>query len=385
MANKVLFVDDDAYILSGFQRNLRGRFEIETALSGELGLKILRQDPSFAVIVSDFRMPDMNGVEFLSKTSAEWPDRMRILLTGEADAKAVAAAVNQGHIFRFLTKPCPAFTLEKALNEALKQHELINAEKVLLEKTLWGSMEVLTEILNILHPVAFSRSNRVYRVANQLLSSINPVGRWEFEIAAMLSHVGCVVVPSEILSKVSRGESLSDKERALYQTHPETGRRLLEKVSRLELVAQIIARQASPGAPIPAWQPLEEVERVTLGSHLLKLAIEVEDCISRGLAKSFILLELRSKGHHPQLLKAVEEMEFDDSTKDCRTLPSKDLVSGMIVDQDIVGANGLLLMAQGQWLSPTLIHFLQRRAEHPGVEDSIRVRVPAERRKPAKT
>jgi len=378
MASKVLFVDDDANILSGLQRSLRNRFEVVTAASADLALRILQKDAAFAVIVSDFRMPAMNGAEFLSQTSAKWPNCVRILLTGEADAKAMAAAVNQGHIFRFLTKPCPVFTIEKTLDEAVKHHELIRGEKLVLEKTLRGSMEVLTEIFNLVQPMAFRRSNRVSRVANQLLSALNPPDRWEFEIAAMLCYIGCITIPLEILNKVGKQIVLSSKERAVYESHPEAGRRLLEKIPRLELVAQIIARQAKAGGTIPAWTPIAEIDRLTLGSNILKLAIELEDGLSRGLAKDVLLLELRSNGHHPALLKAVEDMEFAESVKDCRTIPSHGLARGMILDADVIGENGLLLMARGQWLSATLIEYLQRRLEYSGLEEQVRVRVPAE-------
>jgi response regulator RpfG family c-di-GMP phosphodiesterase len=349
-----------------------------TAPSADLALQILQKDSSFAVIVSDYRMPVMNGADFLSQTAAKWPDSARILLTGEADMKGAAAAVNKGQIFRFLTKPCPALTMEKTLEEAVRHHELAKAEKLVLELTLRGSMEVLTEILNLVQPVAFSRADSVYRLAKELIAAVNPPDAWEFEIAAMLCHIGCITIPLDILSKVSKGQSLSEKESAIYQSHPEAGGRLLAKVPRLELVSQMIAHQAKPSGTMPPSMELDEFDRLTLGSHLLKLAIEIEDGIFRGLAKQAVLLELRANGCHAALLRAAEEIEFTAAAKNCRTIPSHCLASGMVLDADVNGETGILLIAKEQRLSDTLIEYLQRRLEYAGSEQMVRVRVPAD-------
>ena len=306
MAPKILFVDDDVNILSGFQRNLRNRFQVATASSAEQGMRLLMAEP-FAVVVSDYRMPKMNGVEFLAWAAAELPDCVRVLLTGEADTRAAVAAVNQGHIYRFLMKPCPALTLEKTLADALKHYDLITGEKQLLERTLLGSMEVLTEILNLVNPVAFSRADRLYRIVKQVLALLDLPDKWEFEIAAMLSHIGCITIPFEILDKVSNGKELTEKERALYLKYPATGARLLEKIPRLELVAQIIEKQTQPCPPIPPWQALEEADRLSLGCQLLALASQWDKDVSKGLPKAAILAELRTQGYPLGLLKAVAE------------------------------------------------------------------------------
>jgi len=379
MPPKILFVDDDINILSGFQRNLRNRFAVSVADSGEKALKMLGEDSSFAVIVSDFRMPSMNGVEFLAKAAAEWPDCVRVLLTGEADTRAAGAAVNQGQIFRFLSKPCPVFTLEKTLNEAVKQHELITSERVLLESTLRGTMSVLTELMNVLHPAIFSRSDRIARIAKTILRNLKVSNKWEFEIAAMLSQIGCITIPAEIMAKVWKGHAMSEQELAVYLTHPVVGSKMLEKIPRLELVAQIVATQAQVTAPLPAWQDLEKVDRAALGSHLLKLAIDVEHCTSRELGKPAIFLELRAKNHHPELLKALEEAldEIGYGESIPADVPSTELQSGMILDADLVGENGLLLMAKGQFLSDTMVQYLQRRLQYSGNEEVIKVRRPA--------
>ena len=106
MAHKILLVDDDRNILSGYQRVLRKAFDLETALGGEEALRLLTMDGPFSLVVADMQMPGMSGLELLDKAQTVSPDTIRIMLTGNTDQKTAADAVNQGQVFRFLTKPC---------------------------------------------------------------------------------------------------------------------------------------------------------------------------------------------------------------------------------------------------------------------------------------
>ncbi len=122
MKDKILLVDDDAMVLAGLKRQLRNQFSIDTALSGEEALQLLRENGPYAVIISDFMMPGMNGVEFLSKVKRSNPDTIRMMLTGTADMPTAIKAVNEGNIFQFHPKPCPTETLSKAIQSGLTQY-----------------------------------------------------------------------------------------------------------------------------------------------------------------------------------------------------------------------------------------------------------------------
>ena len=102
----ILCVDDEPRVLEGLKLTLRRGFNVATATNGAEGLAVLQQMDGAAVVISDMRMPGMNGAVFLAKVRALWPDCTRLLLTGEPGRDAVVAAVNEGQIFRFLTKPC---------------------------------------------------------------------------------------------------------------------------------------------------------------------------------------------------------------------------------------------------------------------------------------
>jgi serine phosphatase RsbU (regulator of sigma subunit) len=119
MKGKVLLVDDDAMILAGLKRKLRNQFRIETALSGEEGLRKIEENGPYAVIVSDYFMPGMNGIEFLCRVKETDPDSVRMMLTGSADMSTAIQAVNEGSIFQFHPKPCPTDTLGKAIQSGV--------------------------------------------------------------------------------------------------------------------------------------------------------------------------------------------------------------------------------------------------------------------------
>jgi len=211
MIGKILCVDDDLNVVQGFKRLLHNEFSIEVSKDPQIGLEIIRDQGPFAVVVSDLRMPEMDGIRFLSAVRERAPEIVRILLTGQADLHAAIAAVNEGNIFRFLTKPCALDTLRKALCAAIEQYQLITAERVLLKRTLVGSIQVLTETLGLVNPVAFSRASRrasrIKPYVRPLAAQLKVNDAWQSEPAAMLSQIGFVTLPPNILNKVyAQGE-----------------------------------------------------------------------------------------------------------------------------------------------------------------------------------
>jgi len=121
MSNKILFVDDDSNILDAYKRQLKRQFHVETARGGEEGLNAVTNHGPYAVIVSDLRMPGMDGNQFLSRVKEIAPESVRMMLTGFADLKTAMDAINRGNIFRLLTKPCAKEVLADALSVGIKQ------------------------------------------------------------------------------------------------------------------------------------------------------------------------------------------------------------------------------------------------------------------------
>ncbi|MGD0799690.1 MAG: response regulator [Terracidiphilus sp.] len=134
MDDKILFVDDEPAVLDGYRRMLRKEFEVDTAVGGEKGLATIHDHGPYAIVISDMRMPGMNGAQFLAQVRENAPDTVRMLLTGYTDLSAAIDAVNEGNIFRFLTKPCSKESLIEAINLGMAEYRAILTEKELIKK-----------------------------------------------------------------------------------------------------------------------------------------------------------------------------------------------------------------------------------------------------------
>src|SRR5689334_9457883 len=208
---RVLFVDDEPDLLSAVVRNLRSEhFEVATASSGAAALEILRTKG--AVVVSDLQMPEMDGVALLRNARKLVPDTVRVLFTGQPDMERAIAAVNEGEIFRFMTKPCARVAMALMLKAAVRQYQLVTAERVLLEETLRGSIKALIEILSLTNPLAFGRASRLRQSMSSLISAVRIPVNWHLEVAAMLSQIGWALLSPATIEKVYRKEPLSEAE-----------------------------------------------------------------------------------------------------------------------------------------------------------------------------
>ena len=205
---------------------------------------MLRGRGPYAVVVADMRMPGMNGIEFLMELERTAPDTIRIMLTGNADQKTARDAVNQGHIFRFLTKPCSRDELDPRLRAGLKQYQLVTAERDVLENTLNGSARMLSDILATHDAQLLSASPSACAITCEAFADYLKFRHtWDLELAAMLSQIGCVTIPQELLQKFRAGRVLSAKEEDIMKRVPQIGYNLLSHIPRLESVAAVVLYQ----------------------------------------------------------------------------------------------------------------------------------------------
>ena len=149
---KILCVDDESNVLQGIKRQLRKQFHIDVAEGGQKGLEAITGNGPYAVVVSDMRMPGMDGAEFLAKVKRCAPQTVRMMLTGNSDQQTAIEAVNKGSIFRFLNKPCSTEDLVAAISDGIEQYRLITVEKEVLEQTLGGSIKILSNVLALASP-----------------------------------------------------------------------------------------------------------------------------------------------------------------------------------------------------------------------------------------
>ena len=206
---RVLCVDDEAHVVEALVLLLRKDYEVHTALGGSEALKVLKQIGGAAVVVSDMRMPGMDGALLLHTVMGFYPDTARILLTGEPGRDAAVAAVNKAHIFRFLTKPCPPDQLRAAVEAGVMQHRLVKAERSILKETLLGCVKALIDVLAITNPIAFGRASRLKRLSVEFADALNFRDYWQLEAAAMLSQIGYLSLPPMLVEKLYNGERIT--------------------------------------------------------------------------------------------------------------------------------------------------------------------------------
>ncbi len=311
MCESILFVDDDIHVITAFQRSLCTAFHIEIAQAPTDALEAIENGVDFAVVVSDLRMPGMDGIEFLAKVRELAPQTVRILLTGQADLEAAIAAVNDGHIFRFLNKPCPRALMTSTLTAALKQYRLERSERELLQETLLRTVAVLVEVLGAVHPLVFGSTLRIREYVCHMAGTLRVQDAWQFEAAAMLCKLGSVTIPAPVVKKYYAAEHLSAAELRAILRQPLAGGKLLQNIPRLQRVAQMIEKQQRPFEPL-ADLPPDDYD-VYLGAQMLAVAIDLDRLIGKGAIPKNALAEMRQsdRQYNPDLLGAMERFDFE--------------------------------------------------------------------------
>ena len=353
---RVLCVDDESRVVEGLILHLRRDYHVYTALSGDEALKILKQIGGAAVVVSDMRMPGMDGATLLHQVLQYFPDTTRILLTGEPGRDAAVSAVNKAQIFRFLTKPCPPDALKAAIEAGVVQHRLVNAERSILKETLNGCIKALIDVLAITNPVAFGRASRVKRMAMEFAARLNCKDFWQLEAAAMLSQIGYLSLPPELVEKLYYGEPLTPEEKVLASGAPEVINSLLDNVPRLEPVIQILTALQ--------WTD-DQIARlgdgtVGLGTRILGLVLDYDALITQGQAVDVAVQTLRRRSGRfgaSLIEQFATHVGAGSSSKEIREMPLRTVQPGMVIMQDLRTHLGTLLIARGFEVTPV---FLER-------------------------
>jgi response regulator RpfG family c-di-GMP phosphodiesterase len=364
----VLCVDDEPRVVDGLALHLRRDYQVLTANGAQSALQILKEHGAPAVIVSDMRMPGMDGATLLKHVKHLHPETTRILLTGDPGRDVAMAAVNEGQIFRYLTKPCPPDQLRAAIEAAVVHHRLLVAEKVLLQETLIGCIRALIDILAITNPVAFGRATRVKRLATELAAAIGTRGFWQLEAASMLSQIGYISLPTELVEKLYYGKRLSPEERVLADGAPQVAQKLLGRIPRLEPVMEILTASQQVKSDVPEGL-------IKLGAGILRLVLEYDSLMAQGRAVNEAIAAIRAQPlrHDAKLLERLELLVGAlVSAQELTEVVVGDLVPGMVFMDDLRTHVGTLLVPTGFEVTET---FLERmRNFGPGIlQERVRV------------
>ncbi len=376
MSEKILLVDDESNVLEGYQRSLRGEFQLETALGGQEALRMVEQNGPFAVVISDMRMPGMDGIQVLTNIKTRWPDTIRVMLTGNADMQTAIDAINEGCIFRFLNKPCSKESMGKTLTAALVQFRLVTAEKVLLEQTLTGAVQVLTEVLSLVNPAAFSCAERARRYIRHVVTAMRLGNPWQYEVAAMMSQLGCVTLPAETIQAVYSGQKLADAEQALYDAHPRVAYDLLSKIPRMEPIARMINYQSGARDLIPGDTQKSDIHQ---GAEILRFILAYDKLIQKGKSRTEAahLLSRQAQDLSPAFFQALVSLDPNAEEGQVRKCRIQDLVPGMIIQQEVCTPDGTLLVSKGQEVTAPLLLKLRNLQLSRAIVPEVAVSEPA--------
>jgi len=301
------------------------------------------------------------------------------MLTGNADMSTAVNAVNEGQIFRFLSKPCPVDVMVKSVEAGLRQYRLVTAERQLLEQTLNGSIKVMTEILSLVRPMCFGRASRASRHVRQLAEKLSLRNVWQFEVAAMLSQIGCVTLPGDILEKVYVGQELSAEEQEMFASHPDIASRLLANIPRLEGIASMVAGQQTSTTSTQSESFVSSESDEVIGGQLLKVCIDFDKFLTSGMTPRLAIESFRQHPeiYNPKIVETFASLTVGSSDNKIMRLSVRQLRVKMVIGQDVYSKNNRLLISRGHEVTEAALALLRRWAETSGVREPIHVIAPA--------
>ncbi|HUY04567.1 MAG TPA: HD domain-containing phosphohydrolase [Rhodocyclaceae bacterium] len=426
-AATLLCVDDEQNILSALRRLFRqDGYRILTAGSGEEGLSLLEREP-VDLVISDMRMPEMDGARFLERVSSRWPETLRILLTGHADIASTIAAINRGQIFRYIAKPWDDQDVRLIVRHALERQQLERDKRRLealtgrqneqlrelnaslearveartaelslardalaaanekLKTGFLTSIKVFSNLTELAEGARAGHSRRVADLSRRIAVKLglDRAAAQDVMLAGLLHDIGKIGLPDALLAKPA--SSMNAEEQALYRRHPQKGETALMALDSLRSAARLLRShherydgQGYPdglgGADIP------------LGSRILACANDYDGLqigsvsakrLSPAEALAFIL-QWRGKRYDPLVVDAFVTLDGTErasrATKDWALAPEA-LKPGMVLSRDLISREGVLLLAADFQLDDSLIRQIR---DYAGSEEErivIHVRI----------
>ena len=408
----LLLVDDEANILSALRRLFRPQgYRVLTANSGQEGLELLERE-AVDLVISDMRMPNMDGGQFLAKVRERWPEAVRILLTGFSDLTSTINAINNGEIYRYIAKPWEdndvlllvqhalerkALEREKQRLEVLtaRQNEELrdlnaNLENKVKERTealrrvlasleaaheklksgFLTSIQVFASLVEMRAGTVAGHSRRVAEHGRRLAQRMElpPAEVQDVFLAGLLHDLGKLGLPDSILAKPAA--ALSGEEREQMQRHPGKGETALMPLEQLRGAARLIRSHHERYDGLGFPDGLSGLN-IPTGARILVVANEYDGLVEGTLTGKRLsptdavaaLIEGKAKRYDPQVVDAfaalLAEADLSGRFND-RPVPVSQLTDGMVLSRDVYARDGLLLIARDRALDSHLIRQLQK-------------------------
>jgi CheY-like chemotaxis protein len=300
---RVLCVDDEPHVLESLRDTLRRKFHVVATTNGFEALRILTEQDC-AVTLSDMRMPLLDGARFLTLARRHAPDTARVMLTGQATTEDAAAAVNEGEIFRLLTKPCPKDVLVAALDAAVEHHHELTRRRDLLADSERATAEALYKLASTVDPDARARAQRVHQSASELATAADKERPPELERACQLMQIGAVALSRETLHQLRAGTRLGRDTAQELERLPELALPYIRGIPTLAAITDVLNWTTRPfaastdttGTPLTA-----ALLRITLDYDVLERQQAPMDTALRALTQ-------RHARYSPSLLETFIEL-----------------------------------------------------------------------------
>ncbi len=404
----LLFVDDEPNIISALQRLFRPQgYRIFTATSGSEGLEIMARE-QVDLVISDMRMPQMDGAAFLEQVAGRWPQTVRILLTGYADLQSAVAAINKGGIYRYLSKPWEDNDIRNTVSDALEKLQLKatverqNAElkdlntnleakvkarteevrQVLgqlevtheeLKKTYATSVKMFSSLIELRQQQVLGHASRVSEHVQQLMPRlrIGDVEAQQLNFAALLHDIGKIGFPDRLLT--TPYEQLTPAEREQFHTHPVVGQTALMPLESLQEAARCIRghREYLDGSGYPDGL---KGDAISLASRVLCAVVD-HDAQLHGLltgkrlsskeAQDWLIAN-KGKRYDPRVVEVFLDILRQPPVATDMPIESDKLKPGMLLARDLLSTRGMLLLSKGRQMTDAIISKIQALEKQEG-------------------
>ena len=390
----ILLVDDEENILNALNRVLRREgFRIVTATSGNQALLTMDKE-KITLILSDCRMPGMDGIALLAEVRKRTPDTIRMMLTGYADMETSMAAINRGEVYRFITKPWNDDELKLIIKDGIHQYELVQENRYLheltqkqnlilkdlnsnleqkvsertrevemlfkeLEQNFFDVVRVFTGLMELKSPYLGGHAKRVAALSRRLAEKIGlPTDEvLNIEVAALLQDIGTLGFPDKILKK--KENELDIVEKALLQQHPSLGQTALQQIKKLSDICLIIRHHHERYDGLGYPDNLRG-EMIPAGSRIIAIADSLDILVNPwesherySVDRAIHELEKEAgKSFDPnyvyKFIELLKDVKHEVTGADAIEIDISELKEGMILASDIKTRRGLLLIASGE-------------------------------------
>lgn len=411
---KILMVDDKQENIQLLGSILREEnFKLGFATDGIQALKLLSEAKDYDLVLLDVNMPDMNGYEVCRKMKENpiLKDIPVIFLSAYSEVDFIVEGFESG-ANDYVTKPIKKKELLARINTQLKLKEsenslkdlisekekLLLSEQQLLDKTLKGSIKMLIDILSMVSPLELFPSKQTSQNAKKIANSINIKNVWELEIALLLSKLGCITIPFEVLDNKLNGRKLTQAQLQVYMEHPQLGKKLLSNIPRFEYIGESIAYQFKrfDGSGYPADKV--SGRDIPLFGRILIILNDIDELNLNGNSKedNFAFIKTRTNYYDPEILKYVtKDMFIEDEVKlnnnkikeshksyyvlnqnqrnEVLTTGVSSLINGMVIAENVVNKNGLVIVYSNKEITEVIRQSLIHLAQLGTISDLIHV------------